>query len=302
MVVRRLDFSSLPAMAQDLLGHIGSEADVAEKRIFLVGGAVRDLLLMSPVADIDIVIEGDAIAFANRLAKKQQVSIRPHEKFGTVALTFKDGLSLDMATARSESYARPGALPDIVPGVIKDDLFRRDFTINALACGLNTVNHGVIRDDMEGLADIEAHLIRIIHPKSFQDDPTRILRAARFAARFGFQLDALTEEVAYQAIAAGALLSITPGRYFLELGRILQEKDPVPAMDLLSFWGGIRYLPYEAEDRERLTRCSGDLEDRLAALLGGFSSKKSEEILTSFNLSRTMKREVLRKLSLGKKR
>lgn len=290
--MQRLDLAPLAPHVQELLQHIGAEADKAGVRIFIVGGVVRDLLLGVPVSDIDIVLEGDAPAFARRLAGQLSAAVRVHTPFRTAVLTFKDGLSLDLVTARRESYARPGALPDIVPGTMDDDLFRRDFTVNALACGLNADNRGVVRDDLEGLTDLEARLIRTTYPESFRDDPTRIVRAARYAARFGFQLDALTQEALEAAVGAGAMTTITPVRYFLELGRILDEKDPVPALDLLSLWGAVRYVSYEAEDRALLVLCGAAREERMAALVHGLPPGKIDAVLTAFNLSRTAKRAI----------
>ncbi len=295
--MKRLDFLLLSPGIQEILHRTGTEADAAGVRAFIVGGVVRDLLLKAAVTDVDIVIEGDAPVFARRLAKKLGASLRVHEKFRTASLLFKDGMSLDIASARRESYARPGALPDVVPGSIADDLLRRDFTINALAAGLNADDRGVVRDDLEGLGDLEARLVRVMHMESFRDDPTRILRAARYAARFGFQLDALTEQALNDAVAAGALTTITPVRYFLELGRILDAQDPAPALDLLVLWDAVRYVPYAATDRQRLIQCRGGRDERLAALLQELPRAKTEEVLVAFNISRTQRQAVMHKIT-----
>jgi len=264
-------------------------------RAYLVGGAVRDLLLGVASTDIDVVVEGDGLAFARRLEAALKARALFHEKFGTAALTLKDGLVLDVVTARRETYTRGGALPDVTPATLKEDLARRDFTVNAMAIALNTAAAGKLRDDLNGARDLDAKLIRIMHEGSFTDDPTRILRAARYAVRFGFQFEALTQDCLDQAVAADVFRTITPARYFLELRRILEEKDPVPAMDLLASWNAVRYVPYETDDRARLAASRGGWADRLGELLGRTPIEEARKILTAFNVSRSAQKKVVQK-------
>jgi tRNA nucleotidyltransferase (CCA-adding enzyme) len=291
--MKRVKFTLFAKDIQDLLKRIGVEADRVEMRVYLVGGAVRDLILGQVSSDIDIVVEGDGFAFARKLVHKLKAEAVFHEKFRTATLTFKDGMMLDVVTARSESYARPGALPDVVPATMKEDLLRRDFTVNALAAGLNADNFGVLRDDADGFADLGSKLIRVMHEQSFLDDPTRILRAARYAVRFGFQFDALTQDLLNQAVDQDAFKTVTPVRYFLELRRILEEKDPLPALDLLMAWGAVRYVPYDAAGRIRLA-AAGDVpwEVCLAALLKGMPQAQVDEICVAFNLSRSARQKI----------
>ena len=258
----RLKFNLLSGDIQDLLRRAGAEADRLEVRLYVVGGVVRDLWLGQPSSDIDIVVEGDAFAFARKLAHRLKAQTVFHERFRTAALTLDNSMVIDIVTARAETYARPGALPDIVPATLKEDLLRRDFTFNALAAGLNADNFGVLRDDLGGVADLEAKMIRIMHERSFIDDPTRILRAARYAVRFGFQFDALTQDLLNQAVEQDVFRTITPVRYFLEFRRILEEKDPLPILDLLASWNAVRYVPYEAADRVRLAATGQDVPVR----------------------------------------
>jgi tRNA nucleotidyltransferase (CCA-adding enzyme) len=186
---------------------------------WLVGGAVRDLLLGAGTVDLDVAIEGDARAVARMLAERLGGEAVEHERFGTATVR-TDGLVVDLASTRSESYAHPGALPDVQPAALDDDLARRDFTVNAMAAALPT---GELRDPHGGRADLDAGVIRILHPQSFRDDPTRLLRAVRYESRFGFQMDAKTEELAREAIAADATLTVSGARIRDELLDMLGE-------------------------------------------------------------------------------
>jgi tRNA nucleotidyltransferase (CCA-adding enzyme) len=295
--MKRVKFALLSKDIQDLLKRIGAEADKAGVGVYVVGGVVRDLLLGQASSDIDVVVEGDGFAFARKLAHKLKVEAVFHERFRTAALTLKDGMVLDVVTARRETYAQPGALPDIVPATMKEDLLRRDFTFNALAAGLNADNFSVLRDDLQGLEDLEARLIRVMHERSFIDDPTRILRAARYAVRFGFQFDALTQDLLDQAVDQDVFKTLTPTRYFLELRRILEEDDPLPPLDLLMAWGAVRYVPYDAGGRGRLAAAGeAPWEVCLAALLKGMPQAGVDELCVLFNLSRAARQKILQAL------
>jgi tRNA nucleotidyltransferase (CCA-adding enzyme) len=165
----------------------GRAAAKSDMGLYLVGGIVRDLMLGRPGNDIDMMVEGDALNLAANLHKKPVI----HKKFGTA--TFKLGnYRIDLATCRSESYDHPGALPAVKPGTIKQDLFRRDFTINALAVCLKPGRFGRLIDYYGGRQDLEDKLVRILHAKSFQDDATRIMRAVRYEQRLGFKLETVT--------------------------------------------------------------------------------------------------------------
>ncbi len=290
--MKKVDLSLLPKNIKAIVADIGAEADKSGKRVYLVGGMVRDLLLGRPSTDIDIVVEGDACAFARKVAAREGAKAVFHEKFRTASLTLKGALVVDVVTARSEAYSKGGALPEIVPSTIKDDLLRRDFTVNALAAGLNADNYAVLLDDVGGCEDIEERLIRVMHEQSFIDDPTRILRAVRYAVRFGFQLEALTQDLLDQGVAAGVLGTISAPRYFLEFRRILDEDDPVPALDLLAALGAVRYVPYDAEGRARLVAAGKTWEDRLAALLKSSPADSVEEKLVAFNIPRAIRERI----------
>jgi tRNA nucleotidyltransferase (CCA-adding enzyme) len=186
---------------------------------WLVGGAVRDLMLGSSSVDLDVAIEGDAREVARELARRLGGEVREHERFGTATVRAGD-LVVDLASTRRETYSQPGALPDVEPASLDDDLARRDFTINAMAAALPS---GELRDPHSGRADLEAGVIRVLHPGSFVDDPTRLLRAVRYESRFGFRMDADTEQLARDAVAAGAPATVSGARIRDELLDLLEE-------------------------------------------------------------------------------
>ncbi len=184
---------SLAEALQRVYPELGAVREAATEPVYLVGGAVRDLLLGRGRADIDIVVEGDAAALASRLG----ADVVSHERFATAKVSL-DGHEVDIATARTESYPHPGSLPVVEPAAqIEADLARRDFTINAMAIPLG--GEADLIDPHGGQADLAAGLLRALHPLSFVDDPTRALRAARYAARFGFGLEPETEALLREA-------------------------------------------------------------------------------------------------------
>jgi tRNA nucleotidyltransferase (CCA-adding enzyme) len=200
-------------------------------RVYLVGGAVRDLLLGSQPVDLDFVVEGDAEAFARALGKP-----RFHDRFGTSTVAL-GGFVYDIAQARTESYARPGALPDVAPAPLEQDLHRRDFTVNALAIGLGGGDPGELKAVPMALADLEARMLRVLHPRSFVDDPTRLLRLGRYASRLGFEVEPHTRGLAAAALDAVALSTVSGPRIGTELRLAAHEPDPVTALNECSTLG-----------------------------------------------------------------
>jgi tRNA nucleotidyltransferase (CCA-adding enzyme) len=220
-----------------------------DDRVSLVGGAVRDALLQGALqADLDLVIEGDAVAVAGCIAERVGSPAREHPRFGTATVDVEPFGHLDLVTARTERYPEPGALPEVEPGTLDDDLRRRDFTINALALRLTGPSAGELVDPVGGRDDLRLGVIRVLHDASFEDDPSRVVRAARYVARLGFRLDPRTEAAAARA-APG--LDWANSRNAEELRRVLEERDPEPALDLLRRLGapGLRaaVLPRPAE-------------------------------------------------------
>jgi tRNA nucleotidyltransferase (CCA-adding enzyme) len=205
----------------------GREASELGLGLYIVGGVVRDLLLGRANFDFDLVVEGDAISLARKLAKDSQAKLTVHSRFGTAKLNYP-GFSLDLATARSETYSKPGALPTVKSGKLKDDLIRRDFSINAMALCLMPHRFGELIDLHHGKDDLEHHLIRILHPNSFIDDATRILRAIRYEQRLEFKLEDETKKLLRRDVTM--LDTISGDRIRHELELILKEDEPERAI------------------------------------------------------------------------
>ena len=225
----------------------------------VVGGAVRDALLGRPAGpELDLVVEGDALALARRLGRELGGRVVAHPRFGTAAVELPHGQHLDVVTARRETYPRPGALPEVAPGTLADDLARRDFTINAVARRLSGRGAGALVDPHGGVADAEAGIVRALRADAFEEDPSRLVRAARYAARLGFLLHGDTAAAAREA-APG----LDPGgaRVADELARLAQEPTAPSALALLGSLG-VPWLsgPRDAGLRERFTA----LDDALA--------------------------------------
>lgn len=198
----------------------------AVEPVYVVGGAVRDLLLGRGRADLDLVVEGDAFALATRLGAEPV----EHERFGTAKVELGEH-EVDIAAARSETYAEPGALPEVAPAALAEDLGRRDFSVNAMAIPL--AGGAELVDHHGGRADLEAGLLRVLHPGSFADDPTRALRAARYAARLGFGLEPETEGL----LRAADLGTVSDDRRRAELLRLAAEEEAMRGFELLVEWG-----------------------------------------------------------------
>lgn len=203
-------------------------AALADDPVYVVGGAVRDLLLGRGRADLDLVVVGEPLALAAALGAE---TVTEHARFATAKVKL-DGHLLDIAAARTETYARPGALPKVAPAAtIEADLGRRDFTINAIAVRLG--GDGTAIDPHGGIADLEAGLLRVLHPGSFVDDPTRAIRAGRYAARFGFELEPETAAL----LRAADLGTISSQRRDAELYRLAAEATAPRGFALLAEWG-----------------------------------------------------------------
>jgi len=230
----------------------------AEKAVrpFLVGGPVRDVLLgRHDVVDIDLTLEDGASTLARAIAKKINGRLRSFPQFLTYKIT-ADGLpEIDIATARKERYRSPGAMPTVTAGRLKDDLLRRDFSINAMAMDLTT---GELHDPSGGERDLAAMAVRVLHDQSFLDDPTRIFRAVRLATRLGFSLEADTARLLDRAVASGALTSIARERIWRELFFAFEEESAPNAIAALSAAGVLEVLfgkrPYDRDLDPRLQR------------------------------------------------
>jgi tRNA nucleotidyltransferase (CCA-adding enzyme) len=215
---------------------LAAVAEAAPDPVYLVGGAVRDLLLGRGRADIDLVVEGDPATLAAALGAE---TLESHPRFGTLKVEIggETGIAprgevLDIAAARRERYERPGALPTVELGApIRTDLARRDFTVNAMAVALAEPRELI--DPYDGQVDLEAGVLRVIHAGSFADDPTRAIRAARYAARFGFGIEPGTRVL----LRATELRTVTPDRRAAELRKLAEEESAVRGLELLAGWG-----------------------------------------------------------------
>ena len=212
-----------------LLDALRQSAGEAGWPVYLVGGPLRDALLRRPVRDLDFAVEGDAPALAAALAEKTGARLTTHPRFGTATVEL-DEAQLDLVTARREEYPHPGALPVVAAGSMADDLARRDFSINAMAFPISRSESGLL-DPHGGLADLADGLVRVLHPASFVDDPTRVFRAVRYARRLGFTVEPGTLERLNEAVFAGALATVSGDRLRRELERIFAEDRPAEALE-----------------------------------------------------------------------
>ncbi len=254
-----------------LLEKAAGLATTAGLELYAVGGCARDWFLGRESADIDFLVGGDAAPVVQGLEKEYGGR---HEKFGpflTIRYFSGEGRRLDFARFRKETYAKPAALPTVSEASsAAEDLKRRDFACNAMAVRLNGPEAFSLLDPYKGLEDIKAGLVRVLHEKSFEDDPTRLYRAARFAGRFGWKLEADTKELAQAAVKNGLPGLLSRERLRNELVKILSEADPLPALELLKGLGALSVIhpafvfgPSLAGLRDARERLAG-----IAALMG----------------------------------
>jgi tRNA nucleotidyltransferase (CCA-adding enzyme) len=220
----------LPGHIMRLLEDLGRTAAEIDLKAYVVGGFVRDLYLYRSNEDLDIVVEGDGIAFAKTFARKNGARIHAYRKFATAVIIMANGFKIDVASARTESYKFPAALPDVEMSSIKLDLYRRDFTINTLAIQLNPDRMGRLIDFFSAQKDVKDKAIRVLHNLSFVEDPTRVFRAIRFEQRFGFSIGRLTISLINNAVQRNFFKRLSGRRVFGELRQILEEENPVPAL------------------------------------------------------------------------
>jgi tRNA nucleotidyltransferase (CCA-adding enzyme) len=232
-----------------LLRTAGKLAEAQGQAVRAVGGFVRDLLLAHApvrVPDLDLVVEGDGIAFGRRVAEETGGHLVVHAAFGTASLeggTTPDGTRIgrvDIASARRERYGMPGALPDVSPASIDEDLGRRDFSVNTMSVALAPSAWGRLLDPFGGQRDLAARRLRVLHPLSFVEDPTRIWRGARYAARLGLKPDADFKRALALAWRAGEYPALSGQRLHAELDLVMDEPDPWGVLGLLLGWGALR--------------------------------------------------------------
>lgn len=231
-----LDLPNPQRRAIDLVKEVAAEKDC---RPYLVGGPVRDLLLGRHAIDIDLTLEEGSSTLARALAKRVEGRVRSFPQFLTYKVTADGFPEIDIATARKERYRQPGALPAVTAGRLKDDLLRRDFTINAVALGLLD---NKLHDPADGAQDIRQGVVRVLHDRSFLDDPTRIFRAIRLATRLGFTIHPDTANVMRDAIEANALGTVSRERIWRELFLAMDEEDAASVLTALASQGALQVL------------------------------------------------------------
>lgn len=233
-------------LGEPILSILRQAAQLAEAhawQLYLVGGPVRDLLLGLPATDLDLVVRGDALVIAQELASRTHAKLLGHTQFGTATIILEHlHLSLDIVTARREYYEHAAALPIVEPSNLRDDLLRRDFSVNTLAVALNAAVFARLYDACNGRADLHQGLMRVLHDRSFIDDPTRLIRMARIAGRLGFAIEEHTLLLTEQALQLHMLGRTTPARILHELELTLADAKPGPAFALLQGLGILRAI------------------------------------------------------------
>ena len=299
---------SLPSSAKKLLLKISEVAERESFELYLVGGTIRDLLLKYPLEkDFDFVVVGDAVQFAFKLQKLLGGKIRHFEQFGTATLELQDNLRLDFVTARKEFYASPAALPQVESSSLKNDLFRRDFTINTMACSLSGKNYGKIYDYFKGQSDLKKKVIRALYKLSFVDDPLRILRAVRFEQRYIFSIEPETLEMIKNAVDRKVLEKVSRQRLNQELKLIYSEPSPLKILIRFDQLGIIDYLYPRVSRNKNTVQLLKNIEEILIwAGSREWEKDPDPELLyvagLLFNLDYADQSAIIRKLSLSKER
>jgi tRNA nucleotidyltransferase (CCA-adding enzyme) len=304
----------LPQERLSLLREIGNLADEERVSLYLVGGVVRDLLLKRKDWDLDLAVEGDGISFARLVADRYGAGLAVFERFATARLAFPDGLKMDIASTRRESYAQPAVLPTVQPASIEEDLSRRDFTINAVALQLNPRQFGRLLDPYGGQRDLRVHTIRLLHEGSFEDDPTRIFRAIRFEQRFGFRLERSTLRLLAQAASTNLIQQLSGPRLQNEILLLFAEHDPVRAIARLGQLKLLRFLHsrlcYTTKVKRAVTavpkaftwwarRFPDSVIDRPIVYLMALSSESSAIVVAAMIRRLVLSREQAKNVSAG---
>jgi tRNA nucleotidyltransferase (CCA-adding enzyme) len=259
-----LVFRGLSPRLVRVLERAGRFADAQGWKAYLVGGSVRDLLLSAPTIDLDILVEGHGLDFARDFARSEKGVCKFYRRFSTALVILPGGIKVDVTTTRSETYPRPGALPEVLPSSLEEDLRRRDFTINALAVSLNRSSFGSLTDVCGGRADLEKGVIRVLHADSFRDDPTRIFRAVRFRQRLGFAIEPETVRLIRSAVDLKMFEKVSAERLRRELELIFAEAHPARAIESMSEFDQLRFihprLGFSEKQKEAVRRLEADWE------------------------------------------
>ena len=288
----------LPARVFRIIRKIGNLAEDNDFAAYIVGGFVRDVLLGVKDLDLDIVVEGDALKFVRFLKEKMDLDITTHPRFGTASATLPCGFKIDIASSRKEYYAHPGALPEVEFSSLKEDLFRRDFTINALAIEISRHNFGRLLDLFDGRKDLSEGKIRVLHARSFIDDPTRIFRAVRFEQRYNFKIEPKTFRLMRKSITARLLEKLSHFRLGREFILLLKEEKPLKAILRFNRLCGLKLihpmikLDKMAQVRLKSPRPGDDWLVYFALLTRRLNEEQLEKLCRDFSLARKDKQRL----------
>ena len=281
----------IPKKHKEVLQTIGKYADKLGLKAWVVGGAVRDFYLGRDTKDLDLVFSGSAESVAGFCIRNWGGEKRKFSQFNTYRVTLENGLKLDLVQARKEFYARPGALPQVTPSTIKDDLFRRDFTANTWALSILPKDFGKSYDPFGAKKAIDSGVLKVLHDKSFSDDPTRLYRIVRFAGRFGWKIDKKTEQWMKDAIREEYPFVLSRERVRQEFIKILQEKNVREIFALMDKYELMPFIYPGLKWSEEISK-GKTLEAKLgicACLLKG----SGPEFLISLHLPKEVTHELL---------
>lgn len=276
-----------------------------KRNAVLVGGVVRDLLMDQPVRDVDFMLEDPAGEIVEQIGRTLKGKVVSYEKFLTFTVEMASGSHFDFVTAREENYSAPAKLPDIRPSSFEKDLKRRDFAINAMAVWLAPDRFGELLDPFDGQGDIKSKQIRVLHGKSFIDDPTRLFRAARFSARLGFSIQPETELLVLESIQKQIPALLSPARLRNELELILLDSNPLDALSILEKWKALSFFSPDwkivSEHKALFNNLptspgSSLLSLRLAAWLRPVGKEAAKKMLDGLGFEKAVKKEVMNQL------
>jgi len=256
----------LPSELVDFIREAGGTAARLDMKLYMVGGVVRDIIIKRPTLDLDLAVDGDVQLLLDALPQITDSKVTSHERFKTATAKWKEW-SVDFATARKEIYTHPGALPDVTPGCIEDDLCRRDFSINAMAVSVNPDDFGTMIDLHSGTKDIASKSIRILHANSFIDDATRVWRAVRYEQRLDFTIEPRTLESLKLNLQYLATISGDRIRYELECS--LKEQAPEKALRRAADLGLLSKIQPALSADEWLSRCFSQARETINRPLMG---------------------------------
>ncbi len=296
--------SLLPEDAKQYLRGLGELAEKRGIRAHVVGGFVRDMLVGRKNLDMDVVVEGDGVEFAEAAAEHLNARVKVHRRFGTAVLVLSRTLHVDVTSARTEYYTRPGALPTVERSSLRQDLFRRDFSLNAMAACINPDCFGAIADPFGGLRDLERGTLRVLHSLSFVEDPTRVLRGARFEQRYGFAMEPSTEALARRAVEMNMLDEVSGARIREEMLDIIDEDSPSAVMQRLLELAALPLVTYESAESDAVVESLFATERAYKVLEGRFARQPRRRVTLVASMaagaSRVEAERWMRHLRFGK--